>query len=309
VVLDGMRSPSTGLMQELNRFVTEGGHVMVVPTRKADPEMQNELLRSLGAEVFAGMDSTAQRVDRVNLDSDIMRNVFLGWGERIDLPASTARFRTETQSRSGRENLFTLADGSPFLSRYPLGAGMTYVLASPLNDRSTNFHRHALFVPTVYNIALHSARGSVSAETIGSGLPIAVSGASERSENITLVSIGTGERFMPETVRRSGQTSVLVHDQVRTDGHYLLMSGIDTLQAISFNHDRSESDLQHLTATELKTQAELAGLVRFGLVDGREGTITQAVREMQEGKRLWRLFLVLALVFLGIEILLIRLFR
>jgi hypothetical protein len=283
--------------------------VMVVPTQKADTEAQNELLRALGAEVFAAWDSTTVRVDRVNLESDIMRNVFLGWGERIDLPTSSARFKTETLSRSGREALLTLADGNPFLSRYPLGAGMTYVLASPLNDRSTNFHRHALFVPTVYNIALHSARGSLSAETIGSGLPIAVDGSSERSENITLVSIGTGERFMPETVRRNGQTSVLVHDQVRTDGHYLLMSGTDTLQAISFNHDRSESDLQHLSLKEMKEQAELAGLVRFGMVDGREGTITQAVREMQEGKRLWRLFLVLALVFLGIEILLIRLFR
>lgn len=309
LVAEGIRNPSTGLMQELNRFAQRGGSLLVVPSSKAEQEAQNELLRSLGAEVFAEWDSTATKVERVNLQSALMRNVFLEWGERIDLPTVGAHFPTVTVTRSGREPLLTLTDGSPFLSRYATGKGSVYVLASPLNDRSTNFHRHALFVPSLYNMALNSVGGTVSAEIIGSGRTIAVSAPTDRLENLTMVSVETGERFMPEPVVRGDGTGILVHDQVRTDGHFLLLSGSDTLQPVSFNYDRAESALEYLTENEFRELAGQAGITKLGFVSERTGNIANAVREMQEGKRLWRLFLILALIFLGIEILLIRLMR
>lgn len=309
IVMEGIRSPSTGLMQELDRFAQRGGHLLLIPSSKAERDAQNELLLSLGAEVFGGWDSTATKVERVNLQSELMRNVFLEWGERIDLPTVAAHFHTVTSSRSGREPLLTLADGTPFLSRYAKGKGNVYVLASPLNDRSTNFHRHAIFVPSLYNMALNSAGGTVSAEVIGSGRTIAVNAPTDRLENLTMVSVETGERFMPEPIVRSDGAGILVHDQVRADGHFLLLSGTDTLQPVSFNHDRSESVLEYMTESEFREMAANAGITRLGFVAERTGNIANAVREMQEGKRLWRLFLILALVFLGIEILLIRLMR
>lgn len=309
IVVEGIRNPSTGLMQELNRFVEKSGHVLVVPTDKADRNTQNELLLSLGTENFAEWDSTALKVDRVNLQSELMRNVFLEWGERMDLPSVASHFKTVTSARSGREPLLTLADGSSFLSRYPSGKGSVYVLSSPLNDRSTNFQRHALFVPSVYNMALNSAGGQVSAEVLGDNSLIPLTAAVDRLENLIMVSLETGERFMPEPVVRGDATGILVHGQVQKDGHYLLMSGKDTLQSVSFNYDRAESALEYLSESEFTEMAERTGIQRFGLVSERTGNIANSVREMQEGKKLWRLFLVLALIFLGIEILLIRLLR
>jgi len=309
IVAEGIRNPSTGLMQELARFAERGGHVLIIPSSKADRAAQNEMLLSLGAESLGGWDSTAVKVDRVNLQSALMRNVFMEWGERIDLPTVAAHFGTVTVSKSGREPLLTLADGAPFLSRYTTGKGSTYVLASPLNDRSTNFHRHALFVPALYNMALNSASANMSAEILGSNRPIAVAAAVDRLENLAMVSVETGERFMPEPLVRGEGTGILVHDQVRTDGHFLLLANADTLQPVSFNYDRAESELEYMTESEFREMAETIGISRLGFVSERTGNISNTIREMQEGKRLWRLFLILALVFLGIEILLIRLMR
>jgi len=309
IVTEGLRNPSTGLMQELARFGQRGGHVLIIPSSKADKEAQNEMLLSLGAETLGAWDSSFVKVDRVNLQSALMRNVFIEWGERIDLPTVAAHFSTMTVSKSGREPLLTLADGAPFLSRYSAGKGSTYVLASPLNDRSTNFHRHALFVPALYNMALNSTSGNMSAEILGSNRPIAVAAAAERLENLTMVDVNSGERFMPEPLIRGEGTGILVHDQVRTDGHFLLLANADTLQPVSFNYDRAESELEYMTESEFREQAETVGISRLGFVSERTGNISNTIREMQEGKRLWRLFLILALVFLGIEILLIRLMR
>lgn len=308
IIAEGVRNPSSGLSQELSRFVQRGGHTLIVPSSKADRTPMNEQLIGLGAEPFGPWDTSATKVDRVNLQSALMRNVFLEWGDRIDLPRVTSRFRTEQVSRSGREPLLTLADGSPFLSRYPLGKGSTYVLSAPLDDRSTNFHRHALFVPSLYNMALNSTGGDASAETIGSGRPIPVSSAFDRSGELMMVAVESGERFKPEALVRGDSRGILVHGQVRNDGHFILMNGKDTLQAVSFNHDRAESALDHLSEAEFLEMANRAG-IELGMVSERSGNITNAIRELQEGKRLWRLFLILALVFLGIEILLIRLLR
>lgn len=309
IVAEGIRNPSTGLMQELARFAERGGHVLIIPSSQADRDAQNELLLSLGAETLGEFDSTAMKVDRVNLQSALMRNVFIEWGERIDLPTVAAHFGTVTVSRSGREPLLTLVGGAPFLSRYSTGKGSTYVLASPLNNRSTNFHRHALFVPALYNMALNSTGGNMSAEILGGNSPITVAAAAERLENLTMLDVNSGERFMPEPLVRGEGTGILVHDQVKSDGHFMLLSGADTLQPVSFNYDRAESELEYMTESEFHKQAETIGITRLGFISERTGNISNTIREMQEGKRLWRLFLILALVFLGIEILLIRLMR
>lgn len=310
IVVSGVRKPSTGMMQELMRFCANGGHVLVVPSAQADRTAQNELLTTLGAEPFAGMDSAAQKVDRVNLQSALMRNVFMEWGERIDLPTTNGHFVTSTNAKSGREPLLTLANGSPFLSRYPSGKGSVYVLASPLANNMTNFHRHALFVPALYNMALNSTNSGTSAETLGDEELIPINGvATEKLVNPALQAVETGERFMPELVVRGDGIGIMVHGQVRTDGHYMLLAEKDTVQSVSFNYNRAESALEYYTEKEFTKLAENTGIARMEFVTAGLGNISNTIEEIHEGKRLWKLFLILALLFLAMETLLLRLWK
>jgi len=90
-------------------------------------------------------------------------------------------------------------------------------------------------------------------------------------------------------------------------GHYLLTKETgDTIQSISFNHNRSESDLGTITPTEFIAALNAKGLQNVQILDSTVEALANKVKETKDGKHLWRLFLILALGCLLIETILIR---
>ena len=306
VVCNGVSSFSSGMIQELMRFVQDGGSLLFIPSERPDLNSTNELLLAVGAGQFSGKDSTKTKVEGVNLESQVFKNVFTEWEDRIDLPSTSKHYSTSISNNSLSERLLTLANGQSLLSGYKKGKGTSYVLSTCLTDEWTNFHRHALFVPALYNIALNSAMGGMSMETIGSNAFIPVNVKLENSEKHEIRKVSSSQSFIPERSARLEGTGVLVHDQVKTDGHYLLLAENDTIQPISFNYNRMESNMDFLSVDELKEIADNIGLENLQIVEGNTESLAGQVKELHDGKQLWRLFLLLALLCLLFETVLIR---
>jgi hypothetical protein len=200
-----------------------------------------------------------------------------------------------------------LGNGDPLLSLYSIGKGKRFVLTVALDDAWSNFHRHALFVPALFNIAINSTNSGTSSETIGSNDLIPVDSKLKELEVLKMQRIGETESFVPERVARADGNGIQVHDQVIRDGHYLLRSSAgDTLQTVSFNYHRAESELQFLSAEELIITANTLGYDNIQILDGSTESLSNQVQELHNGKQLWRLFLILALACLLIETILIR---
>ncbi|MBI1288069.1 MAG: hypothetical protein GC178_10900 [Flavobacteriales bacterium] len=307
VICNGVPSFSSGMVQELMRFVNDGGSLLFIPAEKADLSSTNELLLALGAEQLTASDSAKLKVEGVNLKSEVFKNVFTQWEDRIDLPVVSKHYGTNTSTTSSSERLMTLANGQPLLTSYQSGKGRSYVLTTAIKDSWTNFHRHALFVPALYNMALNSVNNGMSAETIGSDRFIPVHSKLTDAEILEVTRSGTNESFVPERVARTEGNGIFVHDQVRNDGQFVLKTGAgDTLQPVSFNYDRSESDMHFLSTEELAQKASELGISNLQIVDGTTENIANQVKELHDGKQLWRLFLILALLALLAETILIR---
>ncbi len=307
VICNGVPSFSSGMVQELMRYVNDGGDLLFVVSEKADLQSTNELLLAIGAEQLTEADSAKMKVEGVNLKSDLFKNVFTQWEERIDLPVVNKHYGTAAVTTSSAERLMTLANGEPLLTAYRSGKGRAYVLTSAVSDAWTNFHRHALFVPALYNMALYSVNNSASAETIGSDRFIPVQSKLSGSEILEVKRSGTEQSFVPERVARAEGSGIFVHDQIRDDGQFLITTETgDTLQPLSFNYDRSESEMQFLSSDELLEKAQQLGMSNLKIVDATIESMANQVRELHDGKQLWRLFLILALLALLAETILIR---
>ncbi|MGB1318626.1 MAG: hypothetical protein ACPG5W_10480, partial [Flavobacteriales bacterium] len=266
--------------------------LLILPSESRDLNSINELLLAVGAEQFAALDSSSVKVEGVNLQSEVFKNVFTEWQERVDLPATKKHFSTVSRSSASSERLLTLANSQPLLTSYRNENGKTYVFASTLKDEWSNFHRHALFVPALYNMAVNSVSSGTSNETIGSNQMIETKNKAERDGILEVKSTSSEVSFVPERITRSTGTGIMVHDQIETHGHYLLTSQEgDTIQPISFNYNRSESDLTFLSGTEFMDAAKLAGVKNIQLIEGKAESIANSVQELQNGIQLWRWFL------------------
>ena len=84
---------------------------------------------------------------------------------------------------------------------------------------------------------------------------------------------------------------------------------MSSIKDLAFNFDRKESDMNFMTKDDLQKQIDEKGLKNIQIIEPNEKTLTNALQEVNDGKKLWKLFLILNLIFLAAEILIIRLFK
>ncbi|MBK6370386.1 MAG: hypothetical protein IPF64_11350 [Flavobacteriales bacterium] len=118
-----------------------------------------------------------------------------------------------------------------------------------------------------------------------------------------------GLDLVPEVRRTASRTELLLHDQDLPDGPYFITSGTDTLSAVALNLARRESDLQAFTGDELRALLTERGLTTFSVLEGGSEDLSLRLNELDQGRKLWKWFILFALLFLATEVFLIRYVR
>lgn len=310
IILNEVENLSSGLVQELLRFVENGGSVLVIPAKNADINSYNELLLAFNANTISGLDSTQTKVSRIAYESDIFANVFQDKKENIDLPQVNKYYAFAQATRTTEERILTLANGSSFLSRYSYEKGKLYVLSSPLKKDFNNFSRHAIFVPAMYNMALFSQSTGKLFHTIGKDEVVELPKVAVTAENIFKIKDPNSELEVIPGFRSSGAvTQLMMQGQINTSGNYILMLDKDTVSGLSFNFDRKESDLTTMEASTIEKEAEKAGLTGYKVLDSKVKGVDAQLSDLSQGTKLWKLFILLALLFLAVEILLLKFWK
>ncbi len=79
--------------------------------------------------------------------------------------------------------------------------------------------------------------------------------------------------------------------------------------SFSFNYDRLESDPGIYTGDQIKEMVNIQDADNVFVIESATEQIAQAVTEFSQGNKLWKLFIWIALFFILLEILLLRLVR
>jgi len=304
IVLDGPNSFSSGLADELKRYATAGGNVVVFPNRNVRLEAFREFMGAFGAATPVGFDTSARVVGEINTEEFVFRDVFSNKSANLRLPEVRGSFRFSRGSANSGADLLTFRDGSPFLSRYRTEKGNVFVCAAPLDPAYSNLGSSAeVFVPMLYKMAISGDLGQRIAFTIG---------RDELLEARHTVSVGEmkykikgpGEEFIPEQ-RISGNTAFLgVYDQVKDAGNYALFLRPDSvLHLYAFNYDRGESQLEYLDESGLQ---EKLGPLAHILTAKDEAVLAAKIEARGQGMGLWWWCILIALLFLAAETLVLR---
>ena len=75
---------------------------------------------------------------------------------------------------------------------------------------------------------------------------------------------------------------------------------------LAFNYSRKESNLLCLSNDELKKIIEDKSFKNIDVIEDVSGDITSQILQGAEGKKLWKIFIILTLLFIGLEIALLR---
>jgi hypothetical protein len=303
IVISDIRVITPGVAQQLKTYVSKGGTLCVFPAIDADLPSYTTFLQSVNAAYPEKMITQNLKVSSINLQNPVFKNIFEEFPQNPDLPVIKKYYKL-SNSGSGNENLMQITGGDSFWASYKTGKGKVYVSAVPLNDDFSSLPRHALFVPAMFRIALLSGNEQALFYTIGHDETMEIPSI-QTSEKQLLKLVKGSQSVIPDVRQQEGSTLLYASDELQETGLYDLKKQDSTISVMAFNDNRSESDLSYFTASDLGKLVPQAGDV---LLAGK-ASLKNKVTETNFGMQLWKLCIILALIFLAAEILLIRFYK
>lgn len=178
----------------------------------------------------------------------------------------------------------------------------------------SDFPRRGLFIPLIYRSMYYLSSGeSVSGEqhVIGRLAELRVPGVGE-SGSIRIIA-PDGEEYAPEQRNVLGALVLQFDADLQKPGIYDVMAGDQLVRRIAFNLDEQESDLLAIERESAVAQLEAMtnGPVRI-LDTAAAGGVSRVMESLQQertGIELWNVFLLLALIFMVVEMLVAKQWR
>lgn len=301
IVLDGVKTISSGLGDELKKFVNAGGSLVIFPpaSDKLDASLNN-FLSSLSVGQWQGLSQDNQKVTYLNTEHPIFRHTFEKLADNIDKPILQQYYNTAS---TVGEPIMRLQNGQPFLTHYAVENGHVYQFNSALNGQWNNFAAHALFVPIMLNMALNSAINPDLFYTIGDGKLVKLNLAGQGKDQVYKLKLGKAE-LIPQVVIKENKLNLSAGPELKEPGNYALSTGnTDAGVMVAFNYDRKESANAYFSEEQLTEQITLPNI---RVLKNTPKGIKEAILETDKGVQLWRYCIMFGLFFLLCEVLLLR---
>jgi hypothetical protein len=310
IILNELQTVPSGLRQEIIRFIESGGSVVVVPPENADLESYNHFLGEIGDSRYGAPEENPLKISAINLKHPIYADVFEEVPENINLPEVFIHFPIIVPARQLQDKLLELENGRIFLNVQPFGRGQVYLFAVNFQPPFSNFPRHPIFVPTLYKIAISSVTGQRLYHTIGENENIILNKVNLPGDKVVKVKAAGEEfEFIPRQRKMNSDLELDMFGQIQTAGFYYIINEQEPVHGLAFNYNRKESEMNFFSTEDLKTYLSGQGLLNFRVLETEKQPFVKTIRDMSQGKQLWRLFVMGALMFLLGEVLLLRFWR
>lgn len=320
VALVNVPRVSDGQVQQLTAFVQQGGGLVIFPGSAVDLRQYNEtLLRkfvlgvfggSMGALAVSGSANPAGQGSFMSIGKmDFAHPMLIGVFEQkptiqqIDSPMF--RFGVQLRAGSGVEIVAEYNNGFPFVVERSFGRGRIVLFTTAADATWSDFTFKGLFAPLVERAVAFVARGlAVTDEAlVGSELTayLAANTAPEAE-----VETPAGERVRARFEAGSGSRGYRVRfGDTAQPGIYRLWQGGQLVHMWAVNFDAAEAGFPALADGDLE---KMLPEVRFQFA-AMDADLAEVARQVRFGNELWPVFLGLAVLAMGGEMLLFRVLK
>ncbi len=305
IVLNELSALSSELQENLTEYVQSGGNLYVIPHEKNAPSAYNKLLSDLSVGQYAEKKTQHLTVTEMNAQEPVISIAFEHIPEHVDLPEVYAYWTITSSYQVPEYSILKFENGRSFLQKYQLDRGIVYLQASGLHASSGNFSTKTVFAPIVYNLALIRSENSPLYYTMGKKQVLSGLKTSGISKDVFKLTSGQYE-IIPSVYPMGQVTGIEVPAFMNRDGWYDILRNDEKVSEIACNYSRLESEMKFASKEELATRYDepyLEVLSSNELIRKNSGGIFNGNR------RLWKVCVILALLFLTIEIVLIRIFN
>ncbi|MDA9261914.1 BatA domain-containing protein [Flavobacteriales bacterium] len=307
IILNGLNELSSGLVSELMKYTEAGGTIVYFPGNKLNLNSANELLLALEAGLFLNKDTTNTKVNFLDFEHPMFKDVFEKIPKNIDLPVVFNSYKLSVTSRSRVEKLMKLQSGNDFLSKFNYKNGSLYLFTVPLDKDFSNLTRHSVFVTSLLRIVENSGSKQLLSQLI-SNKTVSLKDENYNQKSLRIKNDNLEIDFIPETQLNRGELKLFLPEEVTQAGNYEIENEDKVVGCFGLNYERLESYFESFTIPEIKS---LVGNSNTSVIDASADSVgnSDSAQLYEKETKWWKLFILLALIFVAIEILIIKLMK
>ena len=303
IILDELSELNSGLSREVLDAVNKGSSVLLIPSTNYQKKFYAPFFNILSINGLNALDTSNTRVAYLDYRHPLFNEVFETAPKEVRLPEVKSSYRLA--SNEGR-SIMKLLNGQSFLTEYKYGQGNVYLLAVPLDPSFSSFSANAMIVPTFIQMAFQS-KGLLSiAYPLDYEDGIEFSQASIKSDEPPHLQSFDANIDMLPSFTSGTPTMIYLMGQLTVPGPYRLTDQDKVLRSFALNYNRRESFPDIYSNEELNLFVETKP--NLSLFDN-QADMSITLSELQYGKRLWKTFIIFALIFLAVEVILLRLWK
>ena len=290
IILNELESVPNALSVALKSVTEQGGSMLIIPSKKSDKTTYNQLLANYNSN-FNDLLETEKRVTTINYAHPLYNHgVFEKQVQNFQFPTVNSYF---TVSANNVSNVLQFEDGKPFLYQ----SQNVYVFTASLNSENSNFKSAPLIVPTLYNIGKFSFKNAALYFTIGNENTFDVETQIQQDAVLTLEKDAVNT--IPKQQYFNNKVVISTLETPSFAGIYTIKNKNEALKNVSYNYHRTESDLvyQLLSASKNTT-------ISNSISDSFD-----SIKSDAKINALWKWFVIFALVFLIIEMGILKYFK
>lgn len=285
IVLNELKDIPQALQTTLKNFVEKGGNLVVIPSNESDVADLNRFLSVFGNFQFLNLDKTEKLITSISFSHPLYKDVFEKKIQNFQYPNVQNSFVAKTSNPA----VLRYHDQNAFLTSVQTPLSSVYIFSAPINKTNSNFQNSPLIVPTFYNMAQNSQKTGVNALIIGENQPFWVNASITKDEIVTVKN--NSEKFIPIQKILSNKVKLTFNDYPQQAGNFGVYEQNKLLKNISFNYNRTESNLE-------SNQDVLSD---FKVINNIE-TVFDTIQTTRTDSEIWKWFIILTLLFLVTEV-------
>ncbi len=298
IILNEIENIPIELLNSLVEFSKKGGDLVIIPSEKITINSYNQFLKLLDIGRIHFKNENEHKITSINYDNPLINDVFEKKITNFQYPKTTSYYHSNFPNST---SILKFDNNQSFISSTEINNSTIYWIASSLNKKFSDFTQSPLVVPIFYNFAKHSLKSSELFYTIQPNLKIEVQ-ATISKDNVLKIANETTEIIPLQTISQN-KVSINFQNHILKSGFYNILSNEKVLKTIAFNYNREESDLNYTDLEPLISNQKNVS------ISSSLDEVFKEINNQQKINWLFKWFLAFSVLFLLIEMLILKYFK
>ncbi|RLD25619.1 MAG: hypothetical protein DRI70_06830, partial [Bacteroidetes bacterium] len=289
IILNELKTVSTALLNSLKAFSDSGGSIGIITAEDIDVTSYNNLLNTLHLGTITEAVVQEKKITKINFSHPLYQNVFEKQVANFQYPKVNSFYNII----SNATQVLGFEDGKPFI----LQQGNNFLSTASFSEKNSNFTYSPLIVPSFINMAQQSLPLPQLYYNIGTQNKYAVPVKLTQDDILTLRD--SVSSFIPLQQTKANSVEITTFEEPSESGNYSIENENTFIENISYNYPRTESVMQYANPEDWE------GVTLYKSVS----ELFNSIAEENKINSFWKWFVIFAVVFLLLEMLILKFYK